>query len=68
MADCQDSRLYWVGYDNKLKRYAEIDPGATRQQNTYWKNTWLITDEKDKPLGYFIVGTEFSIAVIPARK
>ena len=59
-------KLVWVGYNGQLKQYAELDPGATRRQNTYSGNTWLITDEKDKHLGYFIVES-FSKAVIPSK-
>jgi len=58
-------KLYWVSYGGELKQYAELDPGATRKQNTYARNTWLIADSSDKPLGYFIVGMEVSRAVIP---
>ena len=39
---------------------------ATRTQNTYSNNTWLITDQKDKRLGYFIATPQVSKAMIPA--
>ena len=58
-------KLYWVSYGGELKLYAELAPGTTRQQNTYSRNTWLIADGNDKPLGYFTVGVEVSLAVIP---
>jgi len=60
-------KLFWVGYDGKLRLYGELAPGATRQLNTYSRNTWLITDEGENPLGYFRVGLELSRAVIPAK-
>ena len=60
--------LVWVSYGGKLELYAQLAPGAIRQQNSYSKNTWLITDDNDKPLGYFIVGIEVSRAVIPKQK
>ena len=58
-------KIYWVSYGNELKLYGELEPGKTRLQNTYANNTWLISDENDKPLGYFIVGPKKSLAVIP---
>ena len=64
----QRVNVYWVSYGNELKLYEELDPGATHQQNTYSRNTWLITDTKDNPLGYFIVGVEVARAVIPKQK
>lgn len=61
-------KLYWVSYGGQLKLYAILAAGATRQQNSYSRNTWLITDEREKALGFFIVGTEVSRAVIPKPK
>ncbi|MEK6235798.1 MAG: c-type cytochrome, partial [Planctomycetales bacterium] len=61
-------KLFWVGYRGQLQLYGEIDPGKTRQQNTYAKSTWLITDENDKPLGHFIAETLVARAVIPNGK
>ena len=58
-------KLYWISYGNELKLYAELEPGATRQQNSYANNSWLITDENDSPLAYFIVTEDISRAVIP---
>ncbi|MBA62804.1 MAG: hypothetical protein CMJ76_10620 [Planctomycetaceae bacterium] len=58
-------KLVWVGYDGKLKPYGEIEPGATRIQNSYENNTWLITDTADNALGYFICGDQRALAIIP---
>ena len=58
-------KLYWVSYGNELVLYGELAPGATREQNSYARNTWLVTDDKDRPLGFFIVGEEISRAIIP---
>ncbi|MCH8922807.1 MAG: hypothetical protein IIA67_06625 [Planctomycetes bacterium] len=59
-------KLYWISYGNgELKLYGTISPGATRRQNSYSRNAWLITDEDDKPLGYFAVEEDDSVAVIP---
>ena len=58
-------KLYWVDYGGSLKLYGEIDSGGNRQQTTYSDAVWLVTDEKDKPLGYFISGQKVALAVIP---
>lgn len=58
-------KLYWVDYGGSLKLYGEIDKGAERQQNTYSDAVWLVADEKDKPLGYFVSGQKMALAVIP---
>ena len=64
----QRVKLVWISYGGEPKLYAHLDPGTTRQQNSYSNNTWLITDQSDRPLGYFIVGTEVSRAVIPKQE
>lgn len=62
-------KLYWISYGNgQLKLYATLAPGATRQQNSYSRNAWLITDESDQPLGFFVVEPDDSHAVIPRQK
>ena len=62
----QRVKVYWVSYGGELKLYGELDPGGTRQQNSYSKNTWLIADNNDQPLGYFLIDTdEIARAVIP---
>jgi hypothetical protein len=61
-------KVYWISYDGKRQLYAEIAAGATRRQNTYDNNTWLIADEKDNPLGHFICVAQQCKAVIPAIK
>ncbi|MEE3373449.1 MAG: hypothetical protein VX346_29195 [Planctomycetota bacterium] len=61
-------KIFWVGYDGKLKQYGELDPGGQRRQNTYENNTWLITDRQDRPLGYFVCGAQRALAVIPLQK
>ena len=61
-------KLYWVGYRGKLQAYGELKAGATRRQSTFAGNTWLVTDENDKPLGYFIAEPRVSRAAIQLRK
>ena len=61
-------KLFWISYGKgELKFYARLAAGATRKQNSYAKNAWLVTDDNDQPLGYFIVRPEDSRAVIPRR-
>jgi len=61
----QDIKLYWIDYGGARKLYGEIDKDGDRQQNTYSDAVWLVTDEKDKPLGYFVAGTKMAVAIIP---
>ncbi len=63
----QRVKLYWVSFGGELKLYAVLEPGAKRQQNSYSRHTWFITDENETPLGYFIVTDEISRAVIPKQ-
>ena len=64
----QPVKLYWIMYGNgDLKLYGTIAPGGTREQNSYARNAWLVTDGNDQPLGYFVVKEDDSRAVIPAE-
>ena len=59
-------KLFWISYGKgELKFYARLAPGAIRKQNSYSKNAWLVTDDSDQPLGYFVVKQDDSRAVIP---
>lgn len=61
-------KLYWIGYGGgELKLYAELAPGAKRQQNSYSRNVWLITTPAEQPLGYFVVDEDDARAVIPGQ-
>lgn len=64
----QRVKLYWVSYGGELRQYAELDPGEIRQQNSYSRNIWMITDINDQTLGYFVVVEDVSRAVIPSLK
>ena len=61
-------KVYWISYEGNRQLYAELAPEATRRQNTYDNNTWLITDQNDSALGHFICGAQEGRAVIPAIK
>ncbi len=59
-------KLYWIGFGNgELKHYATLAAGEKRQQNSYSRHAWLVTDENERPLGYFIAGEDDAYAVIP---
>ena len=58
-------KVFWVEYGGGLRFYGELKPGAIRKQNTYSNATWVITDEKDKTLGYFRTTQKRGNAVIP---
>ena len=58
-------KLYWIDYGGSKKLYGEIAKGEERKQNTYSDAVWLVTDDKDKPLGYFVAGTREASAIIP---
>lgn len=58
-------KLYWVEYGGPLRYYAEIAAGASLLRNTFSNATWVITDEKDIRLGYFISTLEPSQVEIP---
>ncbi len=45
--------------------YGGIAPGDRKRQQTRPGAVWLITDEDDKPLGYFEIGDRAAQAVIP---
>ncbi len=60
-----DIKLYWIDYGGDRKLYGEIAKGGERMQNTYSDAVWLVTDQKDKPLGYFVAGTKEALAIIP---
>jgi hypothetical protein len=62
----QRVKLFWVEYGGALRHYAEIEPGAEREQTTYSKATWLIKSDEGVPLGYFRTTLKPGIAVIPA--
>ena len=58
-------KLYWIDYGGSKKLYGEIAKGEEHKQNTYSNAVWLVTDDKDKPLGYFVAGTKEATAIIP---
>ena len=58
-------KLFWIDYGGKPKLYGVIEPGDQRRQSTYEGAVWMLADQSDKPLGYFVTGREFARAIIP---
>ncbi|MBT3201286.1 MAG: hypothetical protein HN350_15405, partial [Phycisphaerales bacterium] len=63
----QRVKIVWIGYRGRLKEYAQLDPGKKHSQSTRASAAWLITDEKDNPLGHFIATSKISQAIIPPK-
>ena len=42
-----------------------INSESERRQNTYEDAVWMITNEQEMPLGYFVTGRDFARAIIP---
>jgi hypothetical protein len=65
-------KLYHVEEDKQEFR-AELRPGRTLQAVTRLERSWLITDEKDTPVGYFAVdsfvqGPASAVIPVPTQR
>lgn len=58
--------LFWMDRDGKPKPHGRLEAGWHRQQQTRTGAVWMLTDNYDQPLGYFVVGQKPMRAVIPA--
>jgi arylsulfatase A-like enzyme len=58
-------KLSWIDPKGQPKFYAEIPPGQRQRQQSRPGAVWQITDQKDQPLGHFIVDDRTARAVIP---
>ena len=56
-ASNQSVKFFAVHKDN-LEFRATLSPGRTLQAVTLLEHNWLITDENDKPLGYFVLSDQ----------
>lgn len=63
----QTVRVWWISPTGERQRYAELKPGASYSQNIRKGAIWLITDTKDKPLGYFLATGTPSRALLKER-
>ena len=64
----QPVKLFWLSYQGELTGYGDLAPGATRRQNTFAGNVWVVKDAKDKSIGYVVAKARASRAVIPKTK
>ena len=61
-------RLWWIDGGGSRHSYGELAAGAKKTQTSYAQHVWLITDLKDKPLGYFVASSVPALAsIIPAE-
>jgi len=58
--------LYVMGSKGRRKSRGSIPAGWRIRRNTQPGSVWLITDMKDRPLGYFIVGDRSALGMIPS--
>ncbi len=59
--------LYWMDLTGTPKLYGAIEAGERKRQQTRPGAVWMITTEKEQPLGFFRVGDRRSRAVIPKQ-
>lgn len=57
--------LYWLTPKGEKRNRIEIPPAGQRNIKTRKGAAWLVTDVKDRPLGFFRIGNQLSKAVIP---
>jgi len=66
--DLENVIKYWYVEREENKLYGEMQPGERRPQLTFTGHVWLITDEDDKPLGYFIAsGVDATARIVPVK-
>lgn len=58
-------KLYWISYNGKETYYADIPAGGQREQTSYSRAVWMITDPAGNRLGYFVTNQDSSTAIIP---
>lgn len=57
-------RLWWIDGGGARHAYGELAAGKQKTQTSYAQHVWLITDLKDKPLGYFVASSAAAIGRI----
>ena len=61
-------RLWWIDGGGSRHSYGELAAGTKKTQASYAQHVWLITDLKDKPLGYFVASSVPALAsIIPGE-
>ena len=51
--------------DGTPKPYGTLQAGWRKPQNTRPGAVWMVANEKDEPLGHFVVGDRAAKAIIP---
>jgi len=57
--------LWWMTAEGAKKKYGEIKPAKIRKQQTRPGAVWMVTDRKEKPLGWWRVEDRTARAVVP---
>jgi dipeptidyl-peptidase-4 len=56
--------IFWMDTEGKRQRYATLQPGEQRNQQTYGGHIWLVTDEAEKLLAVFEASDTPGTAII----
>ena len=59
--------IYWMDRHGKQKSYGALRAGRRKRHKTRPGAVWLIADDEESPLGYFVIGDRTAQAVIPPR-
>lgn len=58
-------RLYWLNLQGEKQNVIEISAASRKAVRTREGAAWLVTDLKDRPLGFFRIGARSAKAIIP---
>lgn len=59
--------LHWMDGKGQPKPYGEIEAGQRKRQMTRPGAVWMLTDHRDKTIGYFVVDDRTARAIVPKR-
>lgn len=60
-------RLYWVDEGGASVGYGQIESGKRKRQKTRPGSVWMIANQIDQALGYFVVDDRSARAMIPSK-
>ena len=60
-------KLNWMNAEGEPVPYGEIGAGKRARQKTRPGAVWMISDQSDSPLGYFVVDDRTARAMIPVK-
>ncbi len=61
----QGVKVYWMDRSGKPRPYGTLEAGWRKRQSTRPGAVWMIADQTDNPLGYFVVGDRTAKGVVP---